>query len=136
MHFGNFLNIDGSIYFILFFKLLFALAGTYRYDGEEINTELANTEAKILNDAITKGQFNDNEIIRILSTRSKAQLNTTFNCYKDTQNRSITKVCQRSSCSSYHWKSFCVIYVFFFFRLCRLRLQMILQLLFVRQSDA
>ncbi|KAF3330738.1 annexin-like protein RJ4 [Carex littledalei] len=74
-----------------FCKLLFALVGTYRYDGEEINTELANTEAKILNDAITKGQFNDNEIIRILSTRSKAQLNTTFNCYKDAQNRSITK---------------------------------------------
>lgn len=75
---------------------MFALVGTYRYDGEEINTELAKIEAKILNDAITKGQFDDDEIIRILSTRSKAQLHTTFNCYKDAHNGSITKVCLRT----------------------------------------
>ncbi|KAJ3703020.1 hypothetical protein LUZ61_006725 [Rhynchospora tenuis] len=74
-----------------FRKLLFALIGTYRYDGDEINTELAKTEAKILNDAITKGEFNNDEIIRILSTRSKAQLLATFNCYKDAHNLSITK---------------------------------------------
>ncbi|KAJ1686802.1 hypothetical protein LUZ63_018192 [Rhynchospora breviuscula] len=80
-----------------FRKLLFALVGTYRYDGEEINTELAKTEAKILNDAITKGEYNSDEIIRILSTRSKAQLHATFNCYKDAHNLSITKALSTKS---------------------------------------
>ncbi|KAJ3669233.1 hypothetical protein LUZ60_011183 [Juncus effusus] len=71
--------------------LTFALVGTYRYGGDEIDTVVAQSEAKILNEAINKGDFNDQEIIRILSTRSKAQLNATFNCFKDANTVSITK---------------------------------------------
>ncbi|KAG1365455.1 putative Annexin-like protein RJ4 [Cocos nucifera] len=73
-----------------FRKLLFALVSTYRYDGEEIDTGLAKSEAKILHDVVEQNIFNDEEVIRILSTRSKAQLNATFNCYKD-EYGSITK---------------------------------------------
>jgi hypothetical protein len=40
---------------------LFALVGTYQYDGEEVNNELAETEAKILNVAIINGSLNDDE---------------------------------------------------------------------------
>ncbi|XP_008786903.2 annexin-like protein RJ4 [Phoenix dactylifera] len=73
-----------------FRKLLVALVSTYRYDGEETNTGLAKSEAKILHDVIEQKIFNDDEVIRILSTRSKAQLTATFNCYKD-EYGSITK---------------------------------------------
>nr|CAD1821950.1 unnamed protein product [Ananas comosus var. bracteatus] len=74
-----------------FRTLLFALVSTYRYNGEEINANLAQSEAKILHEAITKGVFNHEEIIRILGTRSKAQLLATFNRYKDEYGSSITK---------------------------------------------
>jgi len=66
--------------------------GTYRYDGDEVNVNLAQSEAKILHDAIKQKIYNDEEVIRILSTRSKAQLNATFNRYKDEYGASITKV--------------------------------------------
>ncbi|KAJ0978129.1 hypothetical protein J5N97_013603 [Dioscorea zingiberensis] len=75
-----------------FRKLLLGLVSTYRYSGEEINASLASSEAKILHDAIKKKTFDHDEVIRILSTRSKAQLNATFNRYKDEYNTSITKV--------------------------------------------
>ncbi|KAK1277717.1 hypothetical protein QJS04_geneDACA007400 [Acorus gramineus] len=73
-------------------KLLVALVSSYRYDGQEINTKLASSEAKILHDAIVNKAFSHDEIIRILGTRSKVQLNATFNCYKDEYSTSITKV--------------------------------------------
>ncbi|KAK1319875.1 hypothetical protein QJS10_CPB04g00377 [Acorus calamus] len=72
-------------------KLLVALVSSYRYDGQEINTKLASSEAKILHDAIVNKTFSHDEIIRILGTRSKVQLNATFNCYKDEFSTSITK---------------------------------------------
>ncbi|XP_058078980.1 annexin-like protein RJ4 [Magnolia sinica] len=74
-----------------FRKLLVALVGTYRYGGDEINTSLALQEANILHDAIQEKAFDHEEIIRILSTRSKVQLHATFNCYKDEYGTSITK---------------------------------------------
>ncbi|XVF00295.1 hypothetical protein REPUB_Repub03eG0272500 [Reevesia pubescens] len=72
-------------------KLLVALVSAFRYDEEEINTRLANSEAKILHDAIKDKAFNHEEVIRILSTRSKMQLMATFNRYRDDQASSITK---------------------------------------------
>ncbi|KAJ4978643.1 hypothetical protein NE237_009423 [Protea cynaroides] len=74
-----------------FRKLLVALVGTYRYNGEEINASLAQSEANILHEAIRGSTFNQEEIIRILGTRSKAQLNATFNHYRDEHKISITK---------------------------------------------
>ncbi|XP_062000140.1 LOW QUALITY PROTEIN: annexin-like protein RJ4 [Rosa rugosa] len=72
-------------------KLLVALVTAYRYDGNEINAKLANSEADILHDAIKDKAFNHEEIIRILSTRSKTQLMATFNKYRDDQGISISK---------------------------------------------
>ncbi|KAF7137804.1 hypothetical protein RHSIM_Rhsim07G0065400 [Rhododendron simsii] len=72
-------------------KLLVALVGTYRYDGDEVNGKLANSEAKVLHNAIKGEVIVQDEIIRIVSTRSKAQLMATFNCYKAQYGTSITK---------------------------------------------
>lgn len=73
-------------------QLLVDLVTAYRYDGHEINAKLANSEADILHDAIKDKAFNHEEIIRILSTRSKTQLMATFNKYRDDQGISISKV--------------------------------------------
>ncbi|CAK9140267.1 unnamed protein product [Ilex paraguariensis] len=72
-------------------KLLFALVSTFRYDGNEINARLANSEADVLRNAIKEREFNHEEIIRIVSTRSKLQLLATLNHYKDDYETSITK---------------------------------------------
>ncbi|OMP03638.1 Annexin [Corchorus capsularis] len=72
-------------------KLLVALVTAFRYDGDEINARVANSEADILHDAIKEKAFNHEEVIRILSTRSKMQLLATFNRYRDNQGTSITK---------------------------------------------
>ncbi|KAJ4971696.1 hypothetical protein NE237_004795 [Protea cynaroides] len=72
-------------------ELLGALVGTYRYDGDEINASLAQWEAGLLHEVIQKKVINHEEVVRILGTRSKAQLNATFNCYKDEHGISITK---------------------------------------------
>ncbi|OMP04073.1 Annexin [Corchorus olitorius] len=71
--------------------LLVALVTAFRYDGDEINARVANSEADILHDAIKEKAFNHEEVIRILSTRSKMQLLATFNRYRDNQGTSITK---------------------------------------------
>ncbi|RWR75969.1 annexin A6-like protein [Cinnamomum micranthum f. kanehirae] len=71
--------------------LLVALVGTYRYYGGEIDTRLAHAEAKALHHAIEERAFGHEEIIRILTTRSKAQLNATFNCYKDEYGTTVNK---------------------------------------------
>ncbi|XP_020685248.1 annexin-like protein RJ4 [Dendrobium catenatum] len=72
-------------------KLLVGLVSTYRYDGKEIVKSLALYEANILHDVIRKKLFNHDEVIRIFTTRSKAQLIATFNKYKDEFGISILK---------------------------------------------
>ncbi|KAM5551882.1 annexin-like protein RJ4 [Rosa sericea] len=72
-------------------KLLVALVTAYRHDGNDINEKLASSEANILHDAIKDKCFNHEEIIRILSTRSKTQLMATFNKYRDDHGSSISK---------------------------------------------
>ncbi|KAK4353092.1 hypothetical protein RND71_028610 [Anisodus tanguticus] len=41
-----------------------------RYEGEEVNVELASDEAKILDEKISDKAYSDDELIRILSIRS------------------------------------------------------------------
>jgi hypothetical protein len=53
---------------------------------------LAHSEAKILHENIHKKAYSDEEVIRILTTRSKAQLLATFNSYKDQFDHPINKV--------------------------------------------
>jgi len=74
-----------------FRKLLVALVSSYRYEGPEVDMRLASSEAKKLNESITSRKDNYEELIRIISTRSKAQLNATFNCYKDAYGHHINK---------------------------------------------
>ncbi|XP_030962259.1 annexin-like protein RJ4 [Quercus lobata] len=73
-------------------KFFVGLVTTYRYDGPEINETLAKSEADILHEAIKDKIFNHEEVIRILTTRSKAQLKASFNRYRDKHGTSITKM--------------------------------------------
>ncbi|PSS09938.1 Annexin-like protein [Actinidia chinensis var. chinensis] len=82
-------------------KLLVALVGIHRYDGDEIDASLANSEANVLHTAIKESVLNHDEIIRVASTRSKAQLMATFNCYKDEHGISITKHLVDTSANQY-----------------------------------
>ncbi|KAF8411475.1 hypothetical protein HHK36_004026 [Tetracentron sinense] len=66
-----------------FRKLLVPLVSSYRYEGAEVNMTLAKLEAKILRENISEKAYNHEDLIRILSTRSKAQLNATVNHYNN-----------------------------------------------------
>lgn len=72
-------------------KLLLPLVSSLRYEGDEVNNTLAKTEAKILREKITDKAYYDDEFIRIISTRSKAQLNATFNHYNNSFGNAINK---------------------------------------------
>lgn len=53
---------------------------------------LAKSEAKILHEKICEKAYNDEELIRILTTRSKAQLNASLNHYTNAFGNEIDKV--------------------------------------------
>ncbi|GJX27058.1 annexin-like protein RJ4 [Tanacetum coccineum] len=72
-------------------KLLVGLVSIHRYQGNEVNLKLANSESNILRNAIEEKAFNHEEILRIITTRSKPQLMATLNHYKDEHGCSITK---------------------------------------------
>nr|XP_016497952.1 PREDICTED: annexin D2-like [Nicotiana tabacum] len=74
-----------------FRKLLVPLVTAFRYEGDEVNMALASNEAKILHEKISDNAYNDEELIRILSIRSKTQLNATFNQYNDQFGNAINK---------------------------------------------
>ncbi|XP_059432887.1 annexin D2-like [Corylus avellana] len=74
-----------------FRKLLVPLVSSFRYEGDEVNMILAKSEAKILHEKISEKAYNDEELIRILTTRSKAQLNATLNRYNNEFGNSINK---------------------------------------------
>ncbi|KAG8480768.1 hypothetical protein CXB51_025433 [Gossypium anomalum] len=82
-------------------RLLVALVSAFRYYGEEINTTLAKSEAKKLHEAIKDKKFGNEDVIRILSTRSIAQLQATFNCYREEEGTSITKNLPKDSSDEY-----------------------------------
>ncbi|MCL7043404.1 hypothetical protein MKW94_020082 [Papaver nudicaule] len=67
-------------------KLLVALVSAYRYEGAKVNDAIAKSEAKILADAIKNVERNpieDDEVVMILSTRSKTHLKAVFAHYKE-----------------------------------------------------
>ncbi|KAL4291941.1 hypothetical protein GQ457_14G018560 [Hibiscus cannabinus] len=72
-------------------SLLIGLASAIRYEGEEINKTVAKSEAKLLHEAIKDKKLNNDEVIRILTTRSKLQLQLIFNLHREEQGTSITK---------------------------------------------
>ncbi|XP_048128787.1 annexin D2 isoform X2 [Rhodamnia argentea] len=73
------------------FMLLVPLASTFRYEGPEVNMALARSEAKILHEKIHEQAYNHDELIRIVTTRSKAQLNATLNHYNNEFGNAINK---------------------------------------------
>ncbi|KAG5529451.1 hypothetical protein RHGRI_029994 [Rhododendron griersonianum] len=74
-----------------FRKLLVPLLSSFRYEGEEVNMTVAKSEAKILHEKILEKAYNHEELIRILTTRSKAQLNATLNYYNNEFGNVINK---------------------------------------------
>ncbi|KAG0536427.1 hypothetical protein BDA96_03G062800 [Sorghum bicolor] len=80
--------------------LLLAVVSTYRYDGDDnVDMELARSEAKIVHEAVRNGgggaAGGHDELIRVVGTRSKAQLRATFACFKDEHRSSVTKALPR-----------------------------------------
>ncbi|KAJ9167027.1 hypothetical protein P3X46_021711 [Hevea brasiliensis] len=74
-----------------FRKLLFPLVCSYRYEGDEVSMTLAKTEAKLLHEKISKKAYGDEDFIRVLATRSKAQINATLNQYKNEFGNDLNK---------------------------------------------
>lgn len=74
-----------------FRKLLVLLLSAYRYEGPEVNLTLAKSEAKLLHEKIEDKSYADDEIIRVITTRSKAQLAATFNAYHNAFGHPINK---------------------------------------------
>ncbi|KAK9930543.1 hypothetical protein M0R45_027579 [Rubus argutus] len=74
-----------------FRKLLVPLVSSYRYEGDEVNMTLAKSEAKLLHEKISDKEYNHEDIIRILATRSKSQINATLNHYKNEFGNDINK---------------------------------------------
>lgn len=74
-------------------KLLVALVSAYRYEGPKVKEDAARSEAKILANAIKNGNkknpIEDEEVIRILSTRSKAHLKVVYKHYKEVSGNNI-----------------------------------------------
>lgn len=84
--------VDYCILNIDTLQLLVPLVSTFRYDGGDVNMMLARNEAKILHDKISDKDYAHEELIRILTTRSKAQINATLNHYNDNFGNAINKV--------------------------------------------
>ncbi|WOL01101.1 annexin D2 [Canna indica] len=74
-----------------FRKLLVPLVSSYRYEGHEVNVSLAKAEANILHEKIKDNDYSHEEVITILTTRSKAQLLATFNDYNNEFGNPINK---------------------------------------------
>ena len=53
---------------------------------------LAKSEAKLLHEKISHKAYNDEDLIRVLATRSKEQINATVNHYKNEYGNDINKV--------------------------------------------
>ncbi|CAK9159145.1 unnamed protein product [Ilex paraguariensis] len=72
-------------------ELLVPLVSAFRYEGDDLNMTLAKSEAKILHEKISDKAYSDEELIRILTTRSKAQLNATLNHYNNHFGNAVNK---------------------------------------------
>ncbi|XP_057512730.1 annexin D4-like isoform X1 [Actinidia eriantha] len=73
--------------------LLVALVSSYRYEGPRFHEDSAKSEAKTLctaiKDAGDKNPMDDQEVVRILSTRSKPHLKAVFKHYKEISGKNI-----------------------------------------------
>ncbi|XVE52263.1 hypothetical protein DITRI_Ditri02bG0109000 [Diplodiscus trichospermus] len=76
-------------------KLLVALVSAYRYEGPKLKEDRAKSEAKALLSAIKNADkrklIEDEEVIRILTTRSKPHLRQVYEQYKKISGKTITE---------------------------------------------
>ena len=63
-----------------------------------MDTTLAASEAAILHEKISENAYSHEELIRIITTRSKAQLNATLEHYNESFGDAINKVLQSNVC--------------------------------------
>ena len=80
----------------LYQQLLVALVSSYRYDGSKTNDRAIKLDAQKLEKATSIGDkkqlIKDEEIVRILTTRSKIHLIAVIKCYQETFNKNIIEV--------------------------------------------
>ncbi|CAA3032809.1 annexin D3-like, partial [Olea europaea subsp. europaea] len=69
--------------------VLVRLVSSSRYDKEAVDSSIANTVAVILYDAIRTKNFDDDDLMWILSIRNILLLRATFQCHKDNYGKSI-----------------------------------------------
>ncbi|KAK8571272.1 hypothetical protein V6N13_103401 [Hibiscus sabdariffa] len=76
-------------------KLLVALVTAYRYEGPKVKIDTTKSEAESLLNAIKNGDTRkaaeDDEVIRILSTRSKPHLKEVYEQYMKLSGKTITE---------------------------------------------
>lgn len=62
-------------------QLLVALVSAYRYEGPKVKDDAVKSDAKILSRVHKNNPLEDDEVIRILATRSKLHLNKLYSHY-------------------------------------------------------
>ncbi|CAL5085225.1 unnamed protein product [Urochloa decumbens] len=72
-------------------KMLVSLVSSYRYAGDHVDMDVAELEAAQLSEAIREKQLQRNDVVRIISTRSKPQLRATFQKYREDQGTDIAE---------------------------------------------
>ncbi|KAF7822134.1 annexin D5 [Senna tora] len=83
-------------------KILLAYISTPRYEGFEVNREMAEKDAKILYKAGEKKLGTDEKtFIQVLSGRSAAQLNATSSCYRDMYGHSLKKAIKNETSGNF-----------------------------------
>lgn len=81
----------------------------YRYEGAKVKDDTAKSEAQTLSHAIKNAEkrnpIEDDEVIRILSTRSKPHLQEVYKHYREISGHNIDEVCMRIQ-NALDWKKF------------------------------
>lgn len=84
-------------------QLLVGLVSAYRYEGPRVSEETARAEAKALVAAVKSAGHaaaklvENDDVVRILTTRSKPHLVETFKHYKEIHGRHIEEVTNQSN---------------------------------------
>ncbi|KAF2924293.1 hypothetical protein DAI22_07g259200 [Oryza sativa Japonica Group] len=81
-------------------KMLVRLVSSYRYEGDEcvVDMDVVRMEASQLAEAIKKKKqpSGEDEVVRIVTTRSKSQLRATFQRYREDHGSDIAEVIRHS----------------------------------------
>lgn len=77
-------------------QLLLGLVTAYRYEGPRVSEELAKEEAKALAAAVKSAPatklVQNEQVVRVLATRSKPQIRATFKIYRELQGKPLEEV--------------------------------------------